>query len=79
MYCIVRAGLPESHDAHAFHCLVKPYGLPPLNINTKAPVSMQYILKKNCYHFKQPIRSVFFFNVIAYFSVLSGRNRYISL
>ncbi len=28
--------------------IVKPYGLPPLNINTKASVSMQYILK----HFK---------------------------
>ncbi len=24
--------------------IVKPYGLPPLNINTKASVSMQYIL-----------------------------------
>ncbi len=21
MYCIDRAGVPESHDAHAFHCL----------------------------------------------------------
>ncbi len=21
MYCIDRAGVPETHDAHAFHCL----------------------------------------------------------
>ena len=21
MYCIDRAGVPENHDAHAFHCL----------------------------------------------------------
>ena len=26
--------------------IVKPYGLPPLNINTKVSVSMQYILNK---------------------------------
>ncbi len=59
MYCIDRAGVPESQDPHAFYCLwsynmqilvkigwiVKQYGLPPLNINTKASVSMQYILK----------------------------------
>ncbi len=48
MYCIDRAGVPKSHDAHVFCCLytqkVKLYGLPPLNINTKALVSMQYIL-----------------------------------
>ncbi len=36
--------------------IVKPYGLPPLNINTKASVSMQYILKQ----LKSLLQNIFF-------------------
>ncbi len=46
VYCIDhvdRPSVPESHDACVFHCLY--YRMNSKGVNTKASVSMQYIVK----------------------------------
>ena len=47
--------------------IVKSYGLPPLNINTKALVSMQYILKSAWWCYKEQVSLITLFGWVVIF------------